>query len=364
MKYIKNYNNLILEFNREDVNLITSEEISDSFSISFEIEMECDDMNVNPMVHENELMKEIKSKLFKSLKENKVDYKDKLEFIDSIVGSLDFDDEDKTLDIILNWESYKDKTEKIIIYNLNFIYQDIIDSADDISVSSNINQISYMKNKIRMHLPKFYDKYDDSLDYVLDATLNRGIEVKQKTYITGINDAVIFINDFFQEFDKQEYWKFSNRTGIHINIGIIKDDIEWNIIKGMITLRDTIKMDIPFVYKDMIWRMNTNFTGSILDKISINKNKVDLHDINKTEKYLNRIIERYIRKIGPRHFAFNISKIKNYGYVEFRYVGGEVNKDLVMNKMLYFCYIIYCMTDSNYKRKKYLKDLYKYIFNS
>jgi len=358
---VLNYNNFLYEYNRKGLNLLTINEISNSFTIAFEIEMECDDKNVPLTIHEIDLIEELRNKLYSLLGNENIDYTEKLFFIEELTNACDFDDEDKTIDDVLNWDMYKDNLEAIIVYNASIIYNDILERTDgDSDIMEDGNKLIYLSNKVKEKLPTLYNKYKDQLDFVLDPTLDRGIEIKQDTYIIGINNSIIFLNDFFNEFEKQSYWKFTKKTGIHINIGINKEDIDWNIVKGMIILKDVGK-DIPFVYKNIAYRMNTNFTSSIFDQLELDKTKIDLNDIKGTEDYINKEIGKVFNKQGPKKFAFNIDHIKKHNYVEFRYVGGQVNKETVLEKLLYFCYVVYSMTDSNYERRKYLKNLYKYF---
>ena len=365
MSLITTFPQFIFEFNRKDLNLISSEDISDKFTIAFELEMECDDPNVDRIMHEQDLIDEMRSKLFMILKDEKIDYSEKIFFIEEVTNGCDFDEDDETLDGPLNWELYKDKTEQIIVYYLNGIYQDIFERVDEdrMNTSYEKDHLGYLTDKVKEYLPNLWKKYKRNLECVMDMTLNKGIEVKQKTYIKGLNNAIIFLNDFFEDFDNQEYWKFNDKTGLHINIGYNDEDVEWNVVKGMILLKDVKKGEVPFVYKDMIWRMNTNFTDSIFNQMELDKSKIDLSDIKGTENYINRNIKKTMKKFGPKHFGFNISKIEEFNYVEFRYVGGAVDQNLIVNKMLYFCYIVYLMTTPDYKRKEYLKALYKFVDN-
>jgi len=359
---ITNFSNFLLEFNRKDLNLITSSEISDKFTIAFELELECDDPKVKPMIHEQDLINELRDKLYSLLDNEKIDYSEKLFFIEELTNSVDFYDEDQTLDVILEWEHYKNKTESIIVYYTSILFQDMLEKVEDLNAEHTYesDQLDYMTSKFSSYLPNFYKKYNHTLTYVLDSTLDRGFEVKQKTYIQSLNSAIIFLNDFFEDFNKQKYWKFTKKTGLHINIGF-EFGVNWNITKGMILLKDIKKDGIPFVFKDMIWRMNTSFTDSVFNQLVLDKSKIDLHNIEKTEDYISKSIEKTLSRFGSKHFGFNISKIKTNNYIEFRYVGGIVSQEMIVNKMLYFCYIVYLMINPSYKRREYLKALYKYI---
>lgn len=359
---ITNFHNFLFEFNRKDINLIKSEEISNSFTISFEIELECNDDSIPTTIHEKDLIEELRNKLYSLLENENIDYSSKLFFIEELTNSIDFNDEDESLEI-LNWDNYEDNLEVIIVHYASEIFENIFERLDNVGKTlSEEDKLNYLISKVKEYLPILYNKYEDNLEFVLDPTLDKGIEIKQKTYINGINNSIIFINDFFDSFNKQNYFLFTKKTGLHINIGI-DDDVKWNIVKGMVLLKDIKKDNMPFVYKDITWRMNTDFTDSIFNQLELDKNKIDLTDINKSEEYISNEIEKVFKDVGPKHFAFNISKIKENNYVEFRYVGGNINEEIIINKLLYFCYIVYMMTNPLYKRKEYLKNLYKLFDN-
>lgn len=365
MNLITRFPNYLLEFNHKDLNLITSEEISERFTIAFEIEMECDDPKVRPIIHEQDLIDELRRKAYMLLKSEKIDFSEKIFFIEEVTNACDFDDDDETLDNALNWELYEDKTEQIIVYYLNVIFQDIFERVDEERMKHSYEEdfLKYLSIKVKEYFPKLWKKYKDNLECVMDMTLDKGIEIKQKTYIDGINNSIEFLNDFFNEFNNQTYWKFTDKTGLHINIGYDKRGVKWNVVKGMVLLKDLKMGSIPFVYKDMIWRMNTSFTDSIFSQLELDKSKINLSDIETSEKYITRMINITMKRFGPKHFGFNISKIKKDKYVEFRYIGGIIDEKLIVNKMLYFCYIVYLMTTPEYKRKEYLKALYKFVDN-
>jgi len=46
-------------------------------------------------------------------------------------------------------------------------------------------------------------------------------------------------------------------------------------------------------------------------------------------------------------------------YIEFRYVGNVVTEDVVLDKLLYFSYISYLMSNPEFKKIQYYKKLYK-----
>ena len=102
---------------------------------------------------------------------------------------------------------------------------------------------------------------------------------------------------------------------------------------------------------------------SLLELTSREKKKfddLDLHDIKKVEKFFNEYLIKYIVKEGVKSFGFNIGYLKIRNYIEYRFVGGDINKELIISKLLYFCYITHLMT-SDYKERDYHKKLYKFL---
>jgi hypothetical protein len=228
--------------------------------------------------------------------------------------------------------------------------------------------LEYLKHNLEHFFSKFYNKYYKDLDFVLDASLDRGIEFKPKTYFLGLNKTLELINDFFNEYYKQDYWKFTQKTGLHVNIGLQGKKYEdYNAIKGLVMLDDYDFNDVPFVFKDMLNRMNNKYCSSLkkalLELKERDKNKIknlDLHDIKKVEEFFNEFLIKYIVKEGVKSFGFNIGYLKIKSYIEYRFIGGEIEKELIISKLLYFCYITHLMT-SNYKQKDYHKKLYKFL---
>ncbi len=95
------------------------------------------------------------------------------------------------------------------------------------------------------------------------------------------------------------------------------------------------------------------------DKLELKKS-IDLKNIKLSEKTLNEFLTSKIKEWGIKNYGFNISKIQDK-YVEFRYAGGEISKEIMIEKVKYFCFLVYCMTNEEYKRKEYLGKLYKFI---
>lgn len=224
----------------------------------------------------------------------------------------------------------------------------------------------------------FYQKYSDKIEFHYDESLKFGLEIVNQ-YFTNINDALQYISDFFEEYNKQDFFKFEKSTSLQVNIGT-KDKLNWDIVKGLVMLSDYDKEwepnytpKVPFVFKDMESRSANLYCKSLKDQIihnpitpnneKIYKEILNSTNIDKIKEGLMEIIKKIVKPNYGRGIGFNMSRIL-YGtdkYVEFRYMGGEnITEEIVREKIKYFCYIIYLMT-SNYKNKDFIHKLFSFV---
>lgn len=365
---------LLLEFNRKDKEVIKS--ISDIFTISLEFELETDDTEGAGEETEDGRVPVNPNRYLEIAKKNALDYINVNHttrhndtelyqgLVDEILDQLqltgDDDDDDYNSEII---ESYLDNEEE------GSFAHDLLQvlHADYLTYWSSDN-IDYLSNKVEEHLPNFFKKWWKLLKFELDTTLKRGIEFSLLTYVDNIDKAVEMIEDFYNEFENQEYWYMSKRTGIHINIGV-NYKADWNILKGFLMISD--EGEQSYTFKDMEWRQKSAYAKSFLPQlkkdIASERDKVMKHsqfrDLKKLEKFFGDYILSQLEKHGYKNYGFNITRIKGMNYVEFRYPGGEISKDVLVDKLYYFCYVVYLMTNDRYKRKDYQKKMYKFISN-
>lgn len=349
----------IYEFNSSDRRLI--ERIGDKFTISLEIELETSDVESPYTISVDRFLEIIKESINNFIKDNNKDIKESIK-VNNLLSELDLTedyDEDYNQEIFDNYLKFsKTKFEKdlyLLTYSEYLTYW----------CSDNID---YLKKNLEKELPNFYKKWSSILKFELDNTLKRGIEFSPKLYLTGIEETIEYIKDFYDDFESQDYWYMSKYTGVHINIGL-KYPIKWNILKGILMISDD-GVD-SFIFKDMQWRTKSLYSKSFLPQlkkdIELNREKILNHsqfkDISKLEKHFSKYILKRLEKHGYKNYGFNITRIKDMNYVEFRYPGGKINKNLLIDKLYYFCYVVELMTENSFKRKKYLKNLYKFIPN-
>lgn len=349
MRRILNFK--LFEFNKHDLLKMQETGINDHFTISFEFELECDDNNLKMPESLETLLTIVKQRVIEILEEESIPYDE--EFINYYLNSFDLESET----FLIN-DHYEDENQKYAIFLIKNIMEEEVENWYDKS-TINIASLDYGKEMVQKHLSNFYKKWNDILKYEFDMSLNKGIEFSPVTYLKTLSSAIDMLDDFFKDFNKQDYWKMNKNTSIHINIGLDKN-IEWNIAKGIILLKDFKEGDTPFVYRDIENREETAYTKSLYKIIEkhFSENKFDKFDRNKIEDSINSKLVESFTKYGKKAFAFNISRIMDFGYVEFRYVGGEINEKIMIDKLKYFCYIIFLMT-SDWKEKEYIKKLYK-----
>lgn len=362
------------EFNIKDISKIKSEEISKNFTIAIEFELETNDRENHDITFEafdyddiDEFRKICKKDLpVYNFDIKNADVKKNANFINDIIDMIEnylyLELSSKKLETniykLLDPNSYSDETQRNIIIGM-------LKALKSLLLKENRE---YLEQNVQKFLPNFYKKYHNDLEFVLDSTLERGIEFKPKTYFLGLDKTLNLLTDFFNDFDEQNYWRFTNTTGLHINIGVKdKSYKDFNSLKGLVMLDDYDFKDVPFVFRDMIERLNSKFCTSLkksllnlADRQKSKFDKLDLHNTKEVEDFFNNYLVNYINKIGVKNFGFNIGYLKTKNYVEYRFVGGQVDKELIISKLLYFCYITYLMT-SDYKQQDYYKKAYKFL---
>lgn len=362
MRYLVKFS-LFEEVNPRDIAFIESE-LDNYFTVAFEFEIETLDKAGLKYKYKDLDEETIEDVLETVTKDFKIRKKSEKDLIINLAYSL-YDEvesknvDDNTFDRIFDISRYTDERQIEIVSHLKNSLKSVIIEED----------YTYLKRMVRTHMPNFVRKWNRKIDFVGDATLERGIEIKPKTYIPSLSESIEMINDFYNDLENQDYWHFSERTGIHINLGS-NQKVKWNPIKGLLILNDFSDKDsTPYTFKDMTWRMNNKFCGSIIpylkDMSDREKNMIrglDISNLEESEEVLNKFLTKKVTQIGFKNLGFNITKLSD-NYCEFRYAGGVIDREVLIEKVKYFAFVVYCMTNTEYKRKEYIKKLYKFISN-
>ena len=88
--------------------------------------------------------------------------------------------------------------------------------------------IESLEEAMEEYFPNFMEKYSPNLKFEEDVSLSCGIEFSSDNppYITGLDAALEYLNDFFEEYNKQDFFRFDDTTGLHTNIGMVTEDGE------------------------------------------------------------------------------------------------------------------------------------------
>lgn len=241
-----------------------------------------------------------------------------------------------------------------------------------------------MMEDFKSCFPTFWEKYEDRISFHDDETIVYGIEIVNsvphgmKDFPTetarpfdNIKEAIEYIDTFFMDYEDQDHWFFSHRTSIHINIGTY-DKTPFNLVKGILMISDQEKEG--FVFKGIENRLTTycsSMKWKLLDALKKGKsykllNSNNVKDIEwELSKYIYDIYDFYggvkAKMAGAKLFGM-IPKTRRDGtYMEFRYMGGdELTSEIMENKIIYFCYIVYLMS-SEYRNKEYVRKLLGFI---
>ena len=90
-------------------------------------------------------------------------------------------------------------------------------------------------------------------------------------------------------------------------------------------------------------------------------NDVFVRDINAIIKDLNGILVNTVEEVGEKHVGFNITKVKNNNYIEFRHPGGKVTKEDIEDQTLHYANIVMACVDSEYRKKNFYNKLLTFL---
>lgn len=272
--------------------------------------------------------------------------------------------------------------------NFTVSYEIELESEDPIEDEDNPPPGSFVekaKKRLRTALPNFMKEYEDILKFEKDPSLtkNRGIEFsidEETLYMKGLDNAIKFLTTFFKDYEAQDDFKFSDKTGLHVNIGLTSEEGEpvknYNLIKALLFLNADFAVrgfegrkntrwtnDLKAIFKDTI--ENSLKTGP-KPQFSLDQWKEQIFSLYKANKFdeIEEILSPLILRFAPpaKGLGMNIKYIGKKGYVEFRYPGGaDLTLDKMVDSTLYYAFLIKLATDPSYKRNEYLAKLVKMI---
>jgi len=269
---------------------------------------------------------------------------------------------------------YDEYREDPVTYldDLGYEWDDSLDEEDFYGISD-------PESLLWEHLPNFMKKWSSSLKYEEDGSLDNGIEFSMDTplYITGLDNAFEFLEDFYEDFNNQDNFEMNQNTGLHTNVGMLNEEgdinSDYNLVKGMLFLNQSFATkgmgmssrefsrwvgDIRKKSKDLI----ASSISSKSEEGSIDFPSLEPQElINSLERDLSAAILGAARG-NPKGMGFNINYINTRGYIEFRYPGDEeATLENMKKATLYYAHIVKTALSPNYKRRDYIKKLIGFV---
>jgi hypothetical protein len=238
----------------------------------------------------------------------------------------------------------------------------------ELSARSHTDDYYTMLESFENVFRKVIDKYDMNVipdNSLTDNGYYTGVEMVPENYFNGINEAFSFLDDFFKIYDKQKQFFFSNKTGFHINIGY-KPATYWNIVKGYLLLND------EYSYTGFEDRKNSHYAESFKTEFKSKASRAlrrqfpDIdskfynNNIDKFEPILNKVIVDIVKDKGEKYVGFNVNKLPQ-NYLEFRYPGGKLTKDVIENQTKHYANIVLAITDPEYRKTDYIRKMLKFL---
>lgn len=279
------------------------------------------------------------------------------------------------LEAINGYESFEDMKDEFIRLFPRFWnkWENDIDIIDDASLNASADGYdepdlyrdeSDIIKTMGSDISKYHD-WDGSDDYKQDKnSLFKGLEIVPDTYFDSLLDGAKFFEDFYVEYKKQRLFKFTEKTGLHINLGYKEHKNNMNLLKGYLLLNE------DYAFKGWEKRKGSNFTSSFRSKFD---NSVSsflkqyesyndiIKDISGVESEINKQLYKTALSEDEKTIGFNIHKL-NKGYIEFRYGGGStVDPILIKNQTEYFANIVMACYNKEYRKRDYIRILTNYI---
>ena len=249
----------------------------------------------------------------------------------------------------------------LVSYDDNFTisYELEVESNTTIDISGNTEKIS--NDIIHEYLPNFYEKYNDIIETVLDISLINGFEIKPIHYINSLSGGLSFVKLFLDDMSNQSNLHFDKTTSMHINIGF--NNSEYNYLKLLLFLNEVEDSAGGFAYSQNVDRFYNKYCKPLKNKILfyLERNL----DLTKSIYEIDQQANEYIKKHFIKHTDVIQNKFVGFrikdGYIEFRYIGGDVNYSDLKNMTQYFAYLIMCSA-TDHKKYEYYKKLSGLIY--
>lgn len=233
------------------------------------------------------------------------------------------------------------------------------------------------------NFPNFMSKYQNTLKFEEDGSLSCGIEFSQDNppYMLGLDAAIEYLTDFFDEYDNQSVLRMTQNTGLHTNIGYLGEEgglaEEYNLFKALMFLnhtyatkgvgfpsrersgwtKDLKKPALHNIEKFAEQLPDDSSHEDVLTKKSLMKKYLS-REFDELGGILSNQVAQQAQRMGAKSIGFNVNYTSRLNYIEFRYPGKEDATLESMTKALkYYAFIVKAAADPTFKKREYIKDL-------
>mgnify|MGYP003669909127 FL=1 len=246
-----------------------------------------------------------------------------------------------------------------------------------------------MQYALSEHFPNFMSKYEDDLKFEEDGSLNCGIEfsMDDPPYMIGLDTAIEFLTDFFEEYDEQSYFSFTQKTGLHTNVGYLNDEGDpvdnYNLFKALMFINHRYATKgVGFPNREFSsWAGDLKAPAikniqSFVEKLPEKSSHEDVltkdqfikkylsRNFNELSDILSSRVLDQARQMGSKSIGFNVNYTPSRNYIEFRYPGEtDPNLESMTKALKYYAFVVKASADEKFKKKEYLSDLVGFINN-
>jgi hypothetical protein len=249
--------------------------------------------------------------------------------------------------------------------------------------------VDSLEQGLEDNFPNFMSKYQNTLKFEEDGSLTCGIEFSQDNppYMLGLDAAIQYLEDFYEEYEAQSYFKMTNSTGLHTNIGYLGEEgglaEEYNLFKALMFLNHTYatkgvgfpsrqgsgwtndlkKPALHSIEKFAEQLPDDSSHEDVLTKKSLMKKYLS-REFDELSGILSNQVAQKAQRMGSKSIGFNVNYTARLNYIEFRYPGKEEATLESMTKALkYYAFIVKAAADPSFKQREYIKDLVGFINN-
>jgi hypothetical protein len=246
--------------------------------------------------------------------------------------------------------------------------------------------VDSLEQAMEDNFPNFMSKYQNTLKFEEDGSLTCGIEFSQDNpiYMVGLDTAIEYLTDFFDEYHSQSTLQMTNKTGLHTNIGYLNDEggltEDYNLFKALMFLNHTYatkgvgfpsrqtsgwtndlkKPALNNIEKFVESLPEESSHEDVLTKKSFKKKYIS-RNFDELSGILSNQVVQQAQRMGPKSIGFNINYTGRRNYIEFRYPGHETDLKSMVKALKYYAFIVKAAADPAFKQKEYIKDLIGFI---